>query len=67
MRYRGAVVLPPGSVEDRLRWVRSWPEIGPGETVGWLGVPAGAAWREVVVAAYRRFPDHWAAGVAYHL
>jgi len=63
----GDVVLPPGSVEDRLRWVRSWPEIGPAETVSWLGLPAGAAWAEVVLAAYKRFPDHWAAGVAYHL
>jgi hypothetical protein len=63
----GDVVLPAGAIEDRLRWVHSWPEIGPAEAVAWLGLPEGAEWREIVLAAYRRFPDHWAAGVAYHL
>lgn len=63
----GAVLLPPGSVGDELRWVGSWPEIGPSESLRWLGLVEGTEWREVVLASYERFPDHWAAGVAYHL
>ncbi len=62
----GAVLLPPGSIEDPLRWVGSWPEIGPLGTLEFLGVPLSAPWQEAVIAAYARFPDHWAAGVAYH-
>ena len=65
--FPNAVPLPPGSVEDRLRWLRSWPEIDPTETLAFLGLPCTATWKEAVVAAYERFPDHWAAGVAYHL
>jgi hypothetical protein len=62
-----AILLPPGSVEDRLRWLRSWPEIDPVGTLAFLGLSATAPWKEAVVAAYERFADHWAAGVAYHL
>lgn len=62
----GAVLLPPGSAPDRLRWVSSWPEVGPSDSLGWLGLPETADWRSVVVAAYERYPEHWAAGVAYH-
>ena len=65
--FPGAVLLPPGAVENDMRWLRSWPEVGPLKTLAWLGLPANAAWRDEVVAAYARFPDHWAAGVAYHL
>ena len=60
------LVLPPGSVEDRLRWLGTWPQLGPSEAIGWLGLSADASWAAVVTAAYARFPDHWAAGVAYH-
>jgi hypothetical protein len=62
----GALVLPPGAVEDRLRWLDNWPEQGPAEGISWLGLPADATWSDVVIAAYARFQDHWAAGVAYH-
>jgi hypothetical protein len=65
--FPGAVLLPPGSLEDRFRWVRSWPTIGPQETLGWLGLNERASWTEVIVSIYARFSDHWAAGVAYHL
>jgi hypothetical protein len=60
------LVLPPGSVEDRLRWIGTWPQLGPAEAIGWLGLPADASWTSVVTAAYARSPDYWAAGVAYH-
>lgn len=61
-----SLVLPPGVVEDRLRWLDTWPELGSREAFEWLGLAADAAWEEVVQAAYVRFEDHWAAGVAYH-
>jgi hypothetical protein len=60
------LVLPPGVVEDRLRWLDAWPEPGPRQAFEWLGLAADAAWEEVVQTAYARFEDHWAAGVAYH-
>lgn len=60
-------VLLPGSVEDRLRWLGSWPEVGPVDTLAFLGLAGATPWKEVVVAAYDRFADHWAAGIAYHL
>ncbi len=60
------LVLPPGAVEDRLRWLCTWPELGPQETFTWLGLAPEAAWQDIVQAAYARFQDHWAAGVAYH-
>jgi len=61
-----AVLLPPGSVEDGLRWLRSWPDIGSVETLAFLGLVGTATWNEAVIASYERFADHWAAGVAYH-
>jgi hypothetical protein len=63
----GALVLPPGAVEDRMRWVDAWPRIAPEETVAWLGLPHGSGWAEIVQAVYGRFEGHWAAGIAYHL
>lgn len=65
--FPGAVLLPPEAVADRLRWIDSWPEVGPAEALAWLGLPETAPWNRVVAAAYARFSDHWAAGVAYHL
>ena len=65
--FPGAVLLPPGSVPNEMRWLRSWPEIQPAETVTWLGLTPSASWKQVIAAAYARFPDHWAAGVAFHL
>ncbi|TXN03744.1 hypothetical protein FV222_08225 [Methylobacterium sp. WL103] len=65
--FPGAILLPPGAVDDRLRWLQAWPRIEPEETISWLGLPNGADWGAIVSAAYRRFPEHWAAGVAYHL
>ena len=65
--FLGAILLPPGAVDDRLRWLRSWPEVDPAEALALLGLPETASWKEAVVAAYKRFPDYWAAGVAYHL
>jgi hypothetical protein len=64
--YPAALVLPPSTVDDRLRWLDTWPEMGPRESFAWLGVPPEAAWEDIVQAAYTRFEDHWAAGVAYH-
>lgn len=64
--FPNAVLLPPDLVEDRLRWLRSWPEIDPLDTLAFLGLSGTAAWKEVVVAAYGHLQDHWAAGVAYH-
>jgi hypothetical protein len=65
--FPGAILLPPNAIEDSFRWARSWPTLEPLETLGWLGLNERASWHEVVVAAYARFPNHWAAGVAYHL
>ena len=65
--FPGALLLPPGAIEDRFRWVRSWPTVEPRETLGCLGLNERASWNEVVPATYTRFSDHWAAGVAYHL
>ena len=65
--YPSALVLPPGAAEDRLRWLDTWPDPGPAEAFARLGLPPGAGWPAVVEAAYARFADHWAAGVAYHL
>lgn len=64
--FPGDVVLPPGAVEDRLRWLSTWPKPEPAEGFAWLGLPPDASWTAVVTAAYARFSDHWAAGVAYH-
>ncbi|MGA3400955.1 MAG: hypothetical protein ABSC95_17190 [Acetobacteraceae bacterium] len=64
--YPGSLVLPPGAVEDSLRWLHDWPKLGPEAAFTWLGLPAEAGWAAIVTAAYARFEDHWAAGVAYH-
>jgi hypothetical protein len=64
--YPGSLVLPPGAVEDNLRWIDTWPELGPAQAVGWLGLSSEASWAAIVSSAYARFADHWAAGVAYH-
>ena len=64
--FPGALVLPPGAVEDGSRWLDTWPEIGPAKAFAWLGVPPDAGWEALVGTAYARFEDHWAAGVAYH-
>ena len=60
------VVLPPGAVEDRLRWLGTWPSPGPVEGFTWLDLSPRTSWPAVVGAAYERFEDHWAAAVAYH-
>jgi hypothetical protein len=62
----GALVLPPGSFEDRLRWFSNWPTLGPLEAFTRLGLPTHASWPEVVETSCRLFRDHWIAGVAYH-
>ncbi len=62
----GSLVLPPGAVEDSLRWLHEWPEPGPEAALAWLGLPSEAGWAAIVTAAYARFEGHWAAGVAYH-
>ena len=64
--YPGALVLPPGAVEDHLRWLDTWPELGPAEVSAWLGLAPDAGWPAVVEAFYAHFGDHWVAGVAYH-
>jgi hypothetical protein len=64
--YPSVLVLPPGAVEDGLRWLSTWPELGPRETFAWLGLSPDAVWNDIVRAAYARFVDHWAAGVAFH-
>jgi len=65
--YPSTLVLPPGAAEDRLRWLDTWPHPGPADAFTHLGLPPDAGWPAVVEAAYARFTDHWAAGVAYHL
>jgi hypothetical protein len=64
--FPGAFVLPPGAVENSLRWVGTWPEPGPAESFAWLGLGPDASWQTVAEQVYARFEDHWAAGVAYH-
>ena len=62
----GAVVLPPGSFEDHLRWLSDWPELGPLDAFTRLGLTPYASWPEVVEASCQLFRDHWIAGIAYH-
>lgn len=62
----GALVLPPGALEDRLRWLDTWPDLGPHEAFAWLGLSSQAGWDAIVRAVYARFENHWAAGIAYH-
>ena len=63
----GALVLPPESLPDRLRWLRTWPDLDPTDALPALGLPIDTDWPTVVAAVYKRFQDHWAAGIAYHL
>jgi hypothetical protein len=62
-----AVVLPMGCCADEDRWFDrvEWHEIRPG-TRTLLGAPADADFRSVLRAAYNRFSEWVAAGVAYH-
>jgi hypothetical protein len=62
-----ALVLPIGSCADKDRWLDNieWHDIRPG-TRRFLGAPADADYASLVRAAYARFADHVAAGVAYH-
>lgn len=62
----GALVLPPGSAEDRFRWIGTWPQVGPVDAVAAIGLAEGASWKDIVIAVYERFPEHWAACVSYH-
>jgi hypothetical protein len=62
----GSLVLPPGSVKEHLRWLDTWPKLGPVEAFAWLDLRPDACWQEVVKACYSRFQDHWVAGIAYH-
>jgi hypothetical protein len=62
-----ALVLPSGACADESRWLDEvpWHEIGPG-TRRFLGAPPDADFPSLVRAAYDRFADFAAAGVAYH-
>jgi hypothetical protein len=62
-----AMVLPTESCADEDRWFDrvEWHEIRDG-TRAFLGVAADADFRTMVRAAYNRFRDFAAAGVAYH-
>jgi hypothetical protein len=62
-----ALVLPMGCCADADRWFDNvrWHEIRPG-TRTFLGAPADADFRRLVRAAYERFSEFAAAGVAYH-
>ena len=62
-----AVVLPPGSCEDRLRWITACSRLRPEESLAMLDLPSDANWPAVVTRCYERYANHWAAGVAYHL
>lgn len=62
----GALVLPPGALDDELRWLKVWPEIGPAKALTVLGLVDDATWNSIVRAVYERFDDHWAAGVTFH-
>jgi hypothetical protein len=62
-----ALILPVGCCADEDRWADrvGWHEIRPG-TRAYLRVPADADFRCLVRAAYERFSELAAAGVAYH-
>jgi hypothetical protein len=64
--YPASLVLPPGVVEDSLRWLRDWPKLDPEGAFTWLGLSSESGWEAIVKATYARFENHWAAGVAYH-
>ena len=60
-------MLPAGCCPDPYRWFDAveWHEISPG-TRAFLGAASDAKFDALVRAAYERFSDHAAAGVAYH-
>jgi hypothetical protein len=62
-----AIVLPAGCGADKYRWFDrvEWHEISDG-TRSLLGVTPDAGFKTLASAAYERFSDHAAAGVAYH-
>jgi hypothetical protein len=62
-----ALILPIGCCADADRWFDrvGWHDIRAG-TRSFLGATADADFAALVRAAYDRFPDHAAAGVAYH-
>jgi hypothetical protein len=66
-RLPTALVLPMGCCADEDRWFDrvEWHEISPGTRTR-LGMPGDADFRRLVRAAYERFSDLAAAGVAYH-
>ncbi len=61
-----SLVLPPGALEDRLRWLDTGPDLRPQEAFAKLSLSSQLGWDAIVRAVYARFEDHWAAGVAYH-
>jgi hypothetical protein len=61
-----SLVLPPGALDDRMRWLDTWPDLRPQEAFAWLNLSSQAGWDAIVRAVYARFEDHWAAAVAYH-
>jgi hypothetical protein len=66
-RFPTAIVLPAGCCADEYRWLENieWHPISSG-TRAFLGALADADFKTLVGAAYERFSDHAAAGVAYH-
>ncbi len=56
--YPGSLVLPPGAVEDSLRWLHEWPKLGPEGAFTLLGLSPEAGWAAIVTAVYARFEDH---------
>jgi len=66
-RLPTAVVLPAGCCADADRWFDhiEWHTISP-RTRAFLGMPADANFEALVRAAYEKFSDCAAAGVAYH-
>jgi hypothetical protein len=62
-----AIVLPVGSCPDEHRWLDriEWHEIRAGTRIC-LGAPPDADFRTLVRAAYARFSEYAAAGVAFH-
>ena len=43
--YPGSLVLPPGAVEDGLRWIHEWPKLGPEAALDLAGPPRRRAGR----------------------
>jgi hypothetical protein len=64
--FPASMILPPGAVEDELRWVDSWPKTGHVKTLESLGLAPDASWAVVVERVYELFKDCWVAAIAYH-